>query len=211
EALASYGIVGPRAVLAHGVQLGPEELATAAEQETRLVHCPSANLKLASGVAPVVEIRRAGVVMGIGADGAPCNNRMDPWTEIRSAALLAKVRSSDASALPALDVLSMATLDGARVLGFSDRTGSLEIGKRADVIVVDRDVLHAAPGLSGSLETAESVASSLVYSTVAQDIRHVFVDGDCLVRDRTPVRFDRQEVLHRARAEGERLAAMVLG
>ena len=114
--LARWGVTGPRAVLAHGVQVEDDEIAALAQAQTRVVHCPSANLKLGSGIARVDALRRAGVVVGLGADGAPCNNNLDPWMEMRHAALLSKVRSGTTS-LPAREVLRMATIDGAKVLG----------------------------------------------------------------------------------------------
>src|SRR5262249_19200224 len=124
-ALAWVGVTGPRAVLAHGVQLRPDEMAKMAKAGTRVVHCPSANLKLASGIAGVVAMHEAGIVVGLGADGAPCNNRMDPFTEVREAALLAKVVRKDAAAMSAMDALALATIDGARVLGLEAMTGSI--------------------------------------------------------------------------------------
>ncbi len=136
DVLASLGIAGPRAVLAHGVQLTLAQKKACGRRGTRFVHCPSANLKLASGIADVVAMRAAGMVVGLGADGAPCNNRMDPLTELRSAALLAKAVRGDAAALGAMDTLALLTIDGARVLGIADRVGSVEVGKRADLAVV---------------------------------------------------------------------------
>jgi 5-methylthioadenosine/S-adenosylhomocysteine deaminase len=194
-ALAACGIAGPRTVLAHGVQLRPAELRAVARAGTRFVHCPSANLKLASGIADVVAMRRAGVLVGLGADGAPCNNRMDPFTEMRQAALLAKVRRGDAAALPAVEALAMATIDGARVLGIDAYTGSLEMGKRADLAVIALDGLHAQPG--------GDAVSRLVYACTAADVRHVVADGRILVERGELRPFDVDEV----RAEAVRHAA----
>jgi 5-methylthioadenosine/S-adenosylhomocysteine deaminase len=195
--LARLGITGERAVLAHGVQLTPEEMRGLAAAKTRVVHCPSSNLKLGSGIAQVHALRAAGVVVGLGADGAPCNNNLDAWMEMRLAALLAKVRSGTTS-LPARDVLHMATLDGARVMGMSDRIGSLEVGKRADVIVVTLDSLHAAPAMDRM--------STLVYAVKAGDVRHVLVDGRPVVRDGELLTLDAARVAARAREEAPKVA-----
>ncbi len=198
DALADWGLAGPHVVLAHGVQLGRAQMKRVAKAGTRVVHCPSANLKLASGIADVVAMREAGIVVGLGADGAPCNNRLDGFTELRSAALLAKVKREDAAALSALDVLAMATIDGAKVLGLDGETGSLELGKRADVIVVDVDRVHALPG--------GDAASRLVYSATAADVRHVFVDGRWVVHERRLNTLQLDDVRAAAVREGKRVA-----
>ena len=164
---------------------------------TRIVHCPSANLKLASGIADVVALRSAGVVVGLGADGAPCNNRLDAFTELRQAALLAKVRRADAGALSAADALAMATIDGARALGLDAEIGSLEVGKKADLTVVDLDRLHTLPG--------GSPVSQLVYSATSADVRHVFVDGQCLVRDGALTTLHEDAVRAGAKREGRKI------
>lgn len=195
--LAKWGVEGPRAILAHGVQLEDAEIARLAATGTRVVHCPSANLKLGSGIARAHEVRKAGVVMALGADGAPCNNNMDPWVEMRHAALLAKVRSGTTT-MPAREVLRMATIDGARALGLDGVTGSLEVGKRADVVVVALDDVHVAP--------AVDVASTLVYACQARDVRTVLVDGVTLVDGGEPVSLDRKQVAARAREEAVRIA-----
>lgn len=199
DLLAEWGIKGERAVLAHGVQLTAAQMKRAAKHRTRFVHCPSANLKLSSGIAQVVRMRAAGMVVGLGADGAPCNNRMDPWTELRQAAILAKAREGDAAALPAGDALAMATIDGARVLGLSDRVGSLEIGKCADITVVEIDGLHAEPG--------GDVVARLVYSCTAADVRHVVVDGRVMVAQRALSTLDVEAVRARARRQAKKVLA----
>jgi len=169
DALASFGLAGPHVVLAHGVQLTRAQMRRCGRDGTRFVHCPSANLKLASGIADVVAMRQAGMIVGLGADGAPCNNRMDPFTELRQAALLAKVVQQNAAALSAMDALAMLTIEGARVLGLEAEIGSLEVGKRADLAVVRLDGLHAEPW--------GDPVSRLVYSGTAADVTDVLVDG----------------------------------
>ncbi|HEY8432573.1 MAG TPA: 5'-deoxyadenosine deaminase [Sandaracinaceae bacterium] len=199
DALAAWGIAGPHVVLAHGVQLTRTQMKRVAKAGTRIVHCPSANLKLASGIADVVAMREAGIVVGLGADGAPCNNRLDGWTELRQAALLAKVKRGDAAALSAIDALAMATIDGARALGLDSEVGSLEVGKRADVIVVDLDRAHALPG--------GDAVSRLVYSATASDVRHVFCDGRWLVKEGELTGLDLDEVRAVAKREGAKVAS----
>ena len=173
--LDAVGISGPRAALAHCVWVDKEGIARLARQSTNVVHCPSSNLKLGSGIAPIPEMLAAGCRVGIGADGAPCNNRLDAFTEMRLAALIQKPRLG-AEALPAAQALELATLGGARAVGLEAEIGSIEVGKRADLILLDLDGPHAQP------ETADLV-SRIVYSARATDVRHVIVGGRVVVRD----------------------------
>jgi len=196
--LRRWGFTGPRAVLAHGVQLREDEAKSLAAEGTRVVHCPSANLKLGSGIAPIADLDRAGVALALGADGAPCNNNLDPWTELRHAALLAKVRTG-VTALPARRALRLATIDGARALGLDAITGSLEPGKRADIAVVRLDGVHA--------EATGDVFSRLVYACGARDVVHVMVDGELRVRDRQHQTLDVERVIADARVQARKLVA----
>lgn len=199
DALAEWGLAGPHVVLAHGVQLTRAQMKKVAKAGTRIVHCPSANMKLASGIADVVAMRDAGIVVGLGADGAPCNNRMDAWTELRQAALLAKVKRLDAAALSAVDALAMATIDSARALGIDDQTGSIEVGKKADLMVVDLEGLHAQPG--------GDPITRLVYSCTASDVREVLVDGAWVVRRGEVQTLDEARVRKDAIREGKKVLA----
>jgi cytosine/adenosine deaminase-related metal-dependent hydrolase len=178
EYLGRLGLLSPRTTIAHGVHLVDRELALLAQSGTTIAHCPSANLKLASGIADTVALRRAGVNVGLGGDGAPCNNNLDQWREMKLAGLLPRLAHGPA-AMPAMAVLEMATLGGARALGLEGELGSLEPGKKADVIVVDLQRPHVQP----VGDDAASVLTALVYATQAADVRHVFVDGRQLVRD----------------------------
>lgn len=175
EALASYGLYGPEVIMAHAVQLTRSEMRRAAKQGTRFVHCPGANLKLASGIADVVALRGAGLTLGLGGDGAPCNNRLDALSELRLALLLSKVRRNDARALAPLDALSLCTIGGAEVLGLAHEIGSIELGKRGDVTVVGLDGVHQAPLVDP--------LSALCYASSASDVRHVVVDGVLRVKE----------------------------
>jgi 5-methylthioadenosine/S-adenosylhomocysteine deaminase len=196
--LRKWGFKGKRTVLAHGVQLTDEEIQRVAKDGTRVVHCPSANLKLGSGIARVATLIDAGVRVAIGGDGAPCNNNLDPWTELRHAALLAKVRTGITS-LPAPRAFRLATIDGARALGIDDEIGSLEVGKTADVVVVRIDGPHVEPG--------GDVYSRLVYACTARDVEHVMVDGEMIVSHGEHTRLDRETVLANARAQAKKLTA----
>jgi 5-methylthioadenosine/S-adenosylhomocysteine deaminase len=173
--LDSLGISGAHVVLAHCVHLDDEEMKTLARTKTNVAHCPSSNLKLGSGIARVAEMLSSGISVSLGADGAACNNRLDMFTEMRTAALLQKVAHGP-EALPAKRALRMATIDGARAMGLEKEIGSLEAGKRADVIVVDLDRAHASP-------RHDDVVSALVYSSVASDVRTTMIDGQVLMRD----------------------------
>lgn len=173
-ALKELGVAGPQAVLAHCVHVEGAELGVLATSGAHVAHCPSSNLKLGSGLAPVVELLAAGINVALGADGAPCNNRLDGFTELRLAALLQKARRGPA-ALPAKAALRLATLGGARALGLDAEIGSLAVGKRADVIVVDRSRPHHLP--------IAPLESALTYGAHAADVRAVFVEGELLVKD----------------------------
>jgi 5-methylthioadenosine/S-adenosylhomocysteine deaminase len=196
--LRRWGIAGPRAVLAHGVQLRTAEARAIARDGTRVVHCPSANLKLGSGIAPIAALDRLGVALALGADGAPCNNNLDAWTEMRHAALLAKVLAGP-SAIPAKRALRLATIDGARALGLASVTGSIEPGKRADMAIVRIDGAHAEPG--------GDVFSRLVYACGARDVVHVLVDGELVVHSGAHARLDVERIKARARIMARRLLA----
>lgn len=195
DVLASWGFEGKNTVLAHGVQLTDAQARRAAKVGTRFVHCPSANLKLGSGIARVHELRALGLVMGLGADGAPCNNNVDAFVELRHAALLAKTRT-DTTALPARDALALATRGGAQVLGLDDVTGTLEVGKRADLQVVRIDGPHVEPG--------GDVFSRIVYAASSRDIVAVVASGRIVVNNGQSTVFDREKVLANARTQAKK-------
>ena len=198
--LRKWGFKGANTVLAHGVQLTDKEIDAVARDGTRIVHCPSANLKLGSGIARVHELARRGVQLALGADGAPCNNNLDPWVELRHAALLAKVRTG-VTTLPARQALELATIEGARALGIDGEVGSLEVGKRADLVVVRMDGPHVEPG--------GDPWSRLVYGCTSKDVVHVMADGQLVVRDREHARLDHDRVLSKARSQAKKLMARV--
>ncbi len=172
-ALAHLGIAGDRTVLAHCVHVDQAERHTLSSWGTHVVHCPSSNLKLGSGLAPVVELLALGINVALGADGAPCNNRLDGFEELRLCSLLQRGRLGP-TAITARQALSCATLGGARALGLSREIGSLEVGKRADVVVVDVQKVHLTPDYDP--------LSALCHGVRGSDVRDVLVDGQLLVR-----------------------------
>jgi 5-methylthioadenosine/S-adenosylhomocysteine deaminase len=173
--LERLGALGADLIGVHAVHLEPGEIARLSHFGCHIAHCPSSNLKLASGIPPVADLVRAGVNIGLGTDGAASNNRLDLWTEMRTAALLAKAQSGDASALGAHAALAMATINGARALGLDSEIGSLAAGKAADLIAVRLDALELQP--------CYDVASHLVYAAGREHVSHVWIDGRLRVDD----------------------------
>jgi 5-methylthioadenosine/S-adenosylhomocysteine deaminase len=194
--LDSVGMTGPHVVLAHCVHVNNSELGLLASTGTNVSHCPSSNMKLASGIAPIDEMLARGVSVSLGADGAPCNNRLDIFTEMRTASLLQKVKNGP-EALPARRALRMATIDGAHALGLEGEVGSLEVGKRADIAIVDLERLHTTP--------RHDVVSAIVYAAEASDVRTVLVDGEMLMLDGQLKTLDEREVVADAQRHGASL------
>ena len=174
--LARLGVLSPDFFAAHGVHLDATDIATLAQHGASIVHCPSSNLKLASGLAPIAALLKAGVNVGLGTDGAASNNRLDMFEEMRLAALIGKVQANDASAVNAAQAFTMATLGGARAAGVGQVTGSLEIGKAADLIAVSLE----APALQPIFDPV----SHFVYAASRADVAHVWVAGRLIVNDR---------------------------
>src|SRR5262245_27355420 len=195
---ADVNLASPHLCAAHCVWVDDREQRLLADCDVKVMHCPGSNLKLGSGIAPVVEMRARGISVSLGADGAACNNRLDMFDEMRLAATLQAMRRAPGE-LTARDVLWMATREGARALDLDAEIGSLEIGKRADLIIVDRDRPHLAPG--------PDPFSTLVYAARGSDVRTTLVDGTVLVDDFTPVRVDRAEIAASARAAAHELAS----
>ncbi len=196
--LAHTGLTSPRLCLAHCVWVDDREQSVMAEHEVKVLHCPGSNLKLGSGLAPVVEMRAKGISVSLGADGAACNNHLDMFEEMRLAAVLQSVRKGPGS-LTARDALWMATREGARAIGLERELGSIEVGKRADFLLVDRD----RPQFMASHDPY----STLVYSARGSDVRTTVVDGEVLVDAFRPTRWDPAEIAAAARTEAAALAA----
>lgn len=169
QRLQALGVIGPSTVLAHGVHLEKYEQETLATLGAHIAHCPSSNLKLASGIAPVASALRSGINIGLGTDGAASNNRLDLWQEMRTAALLAKVSAQQAEAVPAYQALQMATINGATALGLQAQIGSISVGKQADLIAVRLDELNSLPCFDP--------ISHLVYVASREQVTHTWVNG----------------------------------
>jgi len=192
--LHNVGVTGDNVCLAHCVWLDDNERELLRDTGTHVLHCPSSNLKLGSGIAEIPELLAEGISVSIGADGAPCNNNLDAFVEMRLAALLHKPRRG-AEAMRAATVVKMATMGGAIALGQADLIGSLEVGKKADVICVDTRGPHVAP--------VSNPYSALVYACRSADVRHVVVDGRVVVRDKTLLTLDVDTVLTSARGQAQ--------
>ncbi|MDJ0938973.1 MAG: amidohydrolase family protein [Woeseiaceae bacterium] len=195
--LESIGFFEGPTVAAHVVWPTDEEIPILAERNVGVIHNPTSNMKIASGISPVTKMLEAGVRVGIGTDGAASNNDLDLWEEMRLAAFLQKVDRMDPEALPATTVLSMATDGGATAVGLGELVGSLEVGKRADLIQVAFDDVHHIPTFD--------VISHLIYVTDEQDVASVVVDGRLLMRDGEMLTIDTERV----RREATALAASI--
>ncbi len=194
--LHELGLAGPDLCLAHCIWLEDEEMAILRETGTHVLHCPTANLKLGSGIARVPEMRAVGINVGLGADGAACNNNLDAFLEMRMAALIQGARLG-AGALSAQAALEMATLGGARALGLDEEIGSIEVGKKADLVLVEVDRPHNCPG--------HDIYGQIVFSCSCRDVRTVIVDGKILVEDKRVLVVDEEEVVKKAKEESRRL------
>jgi cytosine/adenosine deaminase-related metal-dependent hydrolase len=186
QLLANLGLAETNACFAHCVWPEPEEFEVLASGGASVVHCPSCNLKLSSGVAPIADYLEHGVNVALGADGAASNNRLDGWEELRLAGLLGKYRGGP-TALPAVDLFEIATIGGARALGLDADIGSIEIGKSADLAVLELRRPHALG--------PDDVYTQLVYSARASDVRHVFVGGKAVVADGVLLAFKEADAL----------------
>jgi 5-methylthioadenosine/S-adenosylhomocysteine deaminase len=193
--LETVGLYDAKTVAAHCVHVNNEDMHILAAHHVGVAHNPTSNLKLASGFAPVLQMREHGIAVGIGTDGTASNNDLDMWQETHIAALLPKAVNNDPTALPAKEALAMATIEGARALHLDHLIGSLEPGKRADVIVVDERRTHIVPRFE---TTGDNVYSRLIYSVKSTDVRHVIVNGKTLMRDRKLLTVDEDTALDEA-------------
>jgi 5-methylthioadenosine/S-adenosylhomocysteine deaminase len=184
------GLLGPALIAVHAVHLEPLEIEQLRAAGSNVAHCPSSNLKLASGIAPVSALRAAQVNVGLGTDGAASNNRLDLFEEMRTAALIAKGSTGNPTALAAEEVLRMATLGGACALGLEDRIGSIEAGKSADLVAVNLGSLELSP--------CYHPVSHLVYAASRHDVTHVWVAGRMLLDDRRLTTLDAADLAVRA-------------
>lgn len=199
EHLDAIGFLGPEVLAAHCVWLTEQEISILRKRGVKPVHSPVSNMKTASGVAPVPEMLAAGIPVALGTDGAASNNALDMFSEMKFAALLNKVHKLDPTAVPAQAVLEMATINGAIALGMQDEIGSLEVGKKADVLLVDLKRPHFVP--------LHNVISHLVYNAVGSDVDTVIVDGEIVMRERKVLTVDEDKVLEGAQKASDDLLA----
>ena len=199
EMYDSIGFFDGPTIAAHVVWPTDAEIPILVERQVGVIHNPTSNMKIASGIAPVTDMLNAGVRVGLGTDGAASNNDLDMWEEMRLAAFLQKVEQMNPEVLPARTVLGMATIDGATAIGLGETIGSLEVGKRADLIQVGFDDVHHVPTFD--------VVSHLVYVTDEQDVETVIVDGKVLMQDRKILTLDTKRIATEARELGARIQA----
>jgi 5-methylthioadenosine/S-adenosylhomocysteine deaminase len=192
EYLHEVGLTAPHVLLAHCIWLDDNEMKILRSTGAHVAHCPSSNLKLASGFARIAEMLESGISVSLGADGAPCNNRLDMFTEMRTAALLQKALQGSLT-MPALTTLRMATIHGARALGLSDQIGSIEVGKRADLQLLNLNHLQTTP--------RPDLVSTIVYAAESSNVETVIIDGRIVMRDRELMTLDEQNVMAQATAE----------
>jgi 5-methylthioadenosine/S-adenosylhomocysteine deaminase len=204
EEFFNRGILGPQTLVAHCVWLDDREIALMAQTGTSIAHCPCSNMKLSSGPARIGDFRAAGIAVGLGSDGEKENNNLDLIEEMKFASLLQKVSTLDPTSGDPWDILDLATLSGARAIGLEAVTGSLEPGKRADVVTVDLRQLHFTPLLHGRWA---NVAAHLVFSASGRDVTNVWVDGRRLVADGAVTTVDVETVRTRAQEAAEELFA----
>jgi 5-methylthioadenosine/S-adenosylhomocysteine deaminase len=191
EYFHQLGMLSPKFCVAHCIWVDKREMDLLAWSGSHVLHCPTANMKLGSGMAPIAEMRDKGVAVSLGADGAACNNTLDMFQEMRLAGLIQKVRIG-AEALPAKEIFTMATMGGARALGQEDKIGSIEVGKKADIVVLDLDKPHAVP-------EGQDIYTRIVYSVRVDDVDSVWVDGKWVVKGGKLMTLDEADVVEKAK------------
>lgn len=190
ERLNELGLLSPRLLGVHMTQLTDDEINLIAETGTHVLHCPESNLKLASGFCPTFRLQQTGINIALGTDGAASNNDLDMMAEMQTAALLAKAVANNASALPAEDVLRMATINAAKALGLDSEIGSLEIGKSADISAIDLGGIENQP--------VYNPVSQLIYSAGRENVTNVWVSGNHLLKDKELTTLDKNSILQKA-------------
>jgi 5-methylthioadenosine/S-adenosylhomocysteine deaminase len=198
--LEQLGLLDERVIAAHCVQISAEEIALLAERKVKVAHCPESNMKLASGMAPVQAMLKQGLTVGIGTDGSASNNDVDMFSEMRTAAMLHKLRDLEPTAMQAEAALRAATTGGAALLGAEAEIGSLEVGKKADIIMLDMNQPHLIP--------CYQPVSHLVYAAKGSDVLHSVINGKVVMRDRRLTALDEAAILAEMRRIGETVRQM---
>lgn len=197
EFMQSVGMVGPRVLLIHTVWLDDRDIRILAETGTHVTHNPVSNAKLASGIAPIPSMLAAGVNVSLGTDAATCNNTYDLFQDMRWASCIHKVNHHDPAIVPCETVLEMATINGARAMGLGDEIGSIEVGKRADFVVLDMDKPHLVP--------APDPVSAIVYAAKGSDVDTVVIHGKIVVQHGQVLTMDEERILREARQKAAAL------
>jgi Cytosine deaminase and related metal-dependent hydrolases len=201
EFLHDFGIPGPKSIFAHSVHISNDEIALLKQTGGSVSHNPVSNMMLGDGVAPVVEMLRQGVNVALGTDGAASNHSQDLFDTMKAASLLQKVHHQDAGVIDPYSVLRMATAGGAKALGLESVCGTIETGKRADLILVDLDTLHSQP--------MNEIFSQIVHCAKASDVRTVMINGEVVMRDRRFTGLDEKKILADAKAANHDLMRRV--
>jgi 5-methylthioadenosine/S-adenosylhomocysteine deaminase len=204
------GLLEAKVIAAHCTAIDQGEMRTLQRAGATVSHNPTANLKLASGIANVTQMLATGLHVGIGTDGPASNNDLDHFEEMRLAALLAKGSTRDPVVVPARTAMAMATCEGARALHIGEVTGSLQAGKRADVIVLDMAKLHNTPQYYQLSRNPTSIYTQIVYASKGSDVRDVWVNGRCLMRNRNLLTLDETDILARANAVGQQIDTFLI-
>ncbi|MEM3515008.1 MAG: amidohydrolase, partial [Candidatus Hadarchaeum sp.] len=203
EYLNSIGFLGPEVLAAHCIWVTDKEIKLLKDNGVKPVHNPTSNMKMGSGIAPVPEMLASGIPVALGTDGAASNNSLDMFKEMKLASLLAKARRLDPTVLPAMKALEMATINGAAALGLQAELGSLEVGKKADLIIVDLRKPHLSP--------MHDIVSHLVYSASGSDVDTVIVDGKILMEKGEVLTLDEEKVLELAQRTSDDLVSRLGG
>jgi cytosine/adenosine deaminase-related metal-dependent hydrolase len=199
EFIDGVGLAGPGSLFAHMVWLNDSDIARVARTKSSVAHCPSSNTKLASGIPKVPEMLREGVNVGLGCDGAPCNNSYDMIREMKIASIIQKARLLDPQTMPAPQILDMATLQGARAMGMQSEIGSIEKGKRADLVLIDLNKPHLVPH--------RDVVSTVVFSATGSDVDTVLVNGRVVVKKGEALTLEEERILKDAQIHQDELIA----
>jgi cytosine/adenosine deaminase-related metal-dependent hydrolase len=195
--IEKVGLAGPNSLFAHMVWLNDRDIGRVASSRSNVAHCPSSNLKLASGIPKVPEMIEAGANVGLGCDGAPCNNSYDMVREMKIAAVIQKARLLDPRSMPATMVLEMATINGARAMGMQREVGSIEVGKRADLALINLNKPHLVP--------YRDIVSNIVYSAMGSDVDTLLVDGNILLRGGKALTLDEEKIMNEAQKHQDEL------
>jgi len=203
EYFDSIGLLDDHTILAHCIHLDEDEKSILKKRQTKVAHCPSANLKLGSGIAPIAEYLEDGIPVSLGADGAPCNNNMSIFTEMRHAALIQKPIHGP-EVMDALSVFRLATKEGAKALHLDDEIGSIEVGKKADLVLLNLNSYNNSVS-----EDEKSIYSDIVYSANASNVKSVMVDGRWLVMENESMLYDQEKIIAEGKTELKKLLSRV--